>query len=45
VWEGPGVQLGVAEHFLELGVVEGAVNGGVDIFLGWGGAGRANGGA
>jgi len=37
VWEGLGVQLGVAEHFLELGVVERAVDGGVDIFLGWGG--------
>jgi len=37
VWEGLGVQLGVAEHFLELSVVEGAMDGGVDIFLGWGG--------
>ena len=33
VWEGFGVQLGVAEHFLEFGVVEGAVDGGVDVFL------------
>ena len=35
VWEGLGVQLGVAELLLELGVIEGAVDGGVDIFLGW----------
>jgi len=33
-WEGLGVQLVVAEHFLELGVVEGAVDGRVNIFLG-----------
>jgi len=32
VWEGLGVQFGVAEHFLELGVVEGAVDRGVDVF-------------
>jgi len=38
VWEGLGVQLGVAEHLQELGVVEGAVDGGVDVFRGcrWG---------
>ena len=28
---------GFAEHFLKLGVVERAVDGGVDLFLGWGG--------
>ena len=37
VWEGLGVQLRVAEHFLEFGVVEGAVHGGVDFFPRWSG--------
>jgi len=45
VWEGLGVQLGVAEHVPGLGVVKMAVDGGVTIFLEWGGAGRANEGA
>jgi len=35
VWEGFGVQLGVAKHLFELGVVEGGVHGGVDICLEW----------
>ena len=30
VWEGLGIDLGVAEHLFELGVVEGAVDAGVD---------------
>jgi len=50
-WEGLGVQLGVAKHFLELGVIEWAVDGGVDVFLGtvggwssqWGGIRRGTG--
>ena len=45
VLAGLGVEFGVAEPFLELGVVEGAVGGGLGILLGRGGAGRANGGA
>jgi len=45
VWVGFALQLGVAEHLLELAVVEGAVDGGVDVFMRWGGAGWANGGA
>ena len=36
VWEGLGIQLGVAEHLLELGVVKWAVDGGIDISLGVG---------
>ena len=36
VWEVFGVHLGVAEHLLELGVVERAVDGGVDVFPRWG---------
>ena len=31
VWEGFGIQVGVAEHLFELGVVEGAMDGGVNI--------------
>jgi len=42
VWEGVGVQLGGAEHFLEIGVVEGAVDGGSTFSWGGGGAARAN---
>ena len=45
VWEGLGVQFRVAEHLLELGVVEGAVDARVDVFQMWGGPGRGNGGA
>ena len=37
VWEGLGVQLGVAEHLFELGVVAAAVDGGVGVLLRWGG--------
>jgi len=37
VWEGFSVQLGVAAHFLEFGVVEGAVDGGVVGYLRCGG--------
>jgi len=37
VWEGLGIQCGVAEHFLQFGVVKRAVDGGVDFLLGWGG--------
>ena len=37
MWEGLGIQLRVSEHFLDLGVVKGAVNGGLDFFLGLGG--------
>ena len=33
MWEGLGIQLGVAEHFLELGVVERALDRGVGIFV------------
>ena len=33
--ESYGVQFGVAEHFLQLGLLEGAVDGGVDVFLRW----------
>jgi len=51
VWEGLGVQFGVAEHFLKFGVIERAVDGGVDISLGvgrgrsgqWGGVRRGTG--
>jgi len=39
VWEGLGVQLGVAEHLFELGVVAGVVDGGVDVSLERGGGG------
>ena len=35
VWEGLGVQLRVAKHFLEFGVVGGAVDRGVKGFPGW----------
>ena len=35
VWVGLGIQLSVAEHRLEFGVVEWAMDGGVDVFLGW----------
>ena len=37
MWEGPGIHLRVAQTFLEFGVVKGTVDGGVDLFLGWGG--------
>ena len=38
MWEGLGVvQFGVAEHLLELGVIEGAVGGGVNSVAGRGG--------
>jgi len=37
VWEGIGVQLGVAKHFLELGLIEGAVDRGLAVSLRWGG--------
>jgi len=36
VWGGLGIQLVVAEHVFELGVVGRAVDGGVEIFLRWG---------
>ena len=37
VWEGLGIQLGVAEHWLEFGIVEGALDGGMGKSLrrGW----------
>ena len=45
VWEGLGIQLGVAQYLLEFGVVERAVDGGVDFFLGKKRGGLAKGGA
>ena len=35
VWEGLGVQLRVADHFLEFGVVECAMDSGVDVLMRW----------
>ena len=35
VWERLGIQLSVAQHLFELGVVEGAVDGKVDIAVSW----------
>jgi len=36
VWVGLGIRLGVAKHLFELGVLEGAVDGGVGVVLRWG---------
>jgi len=44
VGESLGVQFGVAEHFLQGGVIEGTVSGGVESVLHGGGGGLANGG-
>ena len=37
MWEGPGIQFRVAQHLLKLGVLQGAVDGGVGVVLRWGG--------
>jgi len=42
VWEGVGIQLGIAQHLFEFGVIEWAVDGGVDVLLRWGGHERGH---